>query len=173
MISKNDLMDLAGEFSLDVNVVEKDYVLGWLLAGIRNQRFLSNKWIFKGGTCLKKCYFETYRFSEDLDYTLIDESQIDANFLTMCFTDIAQWLYKVAGIEIPKETIQFYVIARSEATWQSMYSKPLSTLYCFEIFKKYMDCHVASLLAMTEFYYYRLESFFNIRFFMNVFIRHA
>jgi len=29
-------------------------------------------WAFKGGTCLKKCYFETYRFSEDLDFTLTE-----------------------------------------------------------------------------------------------------
>lgn len=109
MISNRDLITLAGEFSLDVNVVEKDYVLGWLLAAINNHHLLSSKWIFKGGTCLKKCYFETYRFSEDLDYTLIDESQIDAGFLTMCFNEIAQWLYEVAGIEIPKDTIQFKI----------------------------------------------------------------
>lgn len=30
---------------------------------------LGESWVFKGGTCLKKCYFETYRFSEDLDFT--------------------------------------------------------------------------------------------------------
>jgi predicted nucleotidyltransferase component of viral defense system len=109
MISKRELMELAGEFSLDVNVVEKDYVLGWLLAGINHHHFLTDKWIFKGGTCLKKCYFETYRFSEDLDYTLIDGSQIDEAFLIMCFNDISQWLYEVTGIEIPKETIQFKI----------------------------------------------------------------
>ncbi len=28
-------------------------------------------WVFKGGTCLKKCYIETYRFSEDLDFTVL------------------------------------------------------------------------------------------------------
>jgi predicted nucleotidyltransferase component of viral defense system len=27
--------------------------------------------VFKGGTCLKKCYIETYRFSEDLDFTVL------------------------------------------------------------------------------------------------------
>ena len=26
--------------------------------------------VFKGGTSLKKCYLETYRFSEDLDFTV-------------------------------------------------------------------------------------------------------
>ncbi|HLB42365.1 MAG TPA: nucleotidyl transferase AbiEii/AbiGii toxin family protein [Gammaproteobacteria bacterium] len=63
MIDKQEIMDFAREFSLPVNTIEKDYVLGWLLAGIANDTELFEKWIFKGGTCLKKCYFETYRFS--------------------------------------------------------------------------------------------------------------
>ena len=28
-------------------------------------------WAFKGGTCLKKCFFEPFRFSEDLDFTVV------------------------------------------------------------------------------------------------------
>ena len=35
---------------------------------------ISETWVFKGGTCLKKCFFETYRFSEDLDFTLTSMS---------------------------------------------------------------------------------------------------
>jgi predicted nucleotidyltransferase component of viral defense system len=34
----------------------------------------TESWVFKGGACLKKCYFETYRFSEDLDFSLRDEN---------------------------------------------------------------------------------------------------
>ena len=49
----------------------KDYVLGWLLWGIGADPVLGQSWIFKGGTCLKKCYIETYRFSEDLDFTVL------------------------------------------------------------------------------------------------------
>jgi Nucleotidyl transferase AbiEii toxin, Type IV TA system len=51
-------------------VVEKDHVLGWLLAGIYSRAEFTENWVFKGGTCLKKCFFETDRFSEDLDVTL-------------------------------------------------------------------------------------------------------
>ena len=65
MINRQEVIELAREFGLDPNVVEKDYVLGWLLAGIFSQDVLRSAWVFKGGTCLKKCYFETYRFSED------------------------------------------------------------------------------------------------------------
>ena len=32
---------------------------------------MRGKLAFKGGTCLKKCYFETYRFSEDLDFSAV------------------------------------------------------------------------------------------------------
>ena len=67
-----DLFDLRAEWSLDVGVIEKDYVLGWLLAGIANHPDLAATWVFKGGTCLRKCYYETYRFSEDLDFTVVE-----------------------------------------------------------------------------------------------------
>lgn len=35
----------------------KDYVLGWMLAGIYAHEELVESWIFKGRTCLKKCFF--------------------------------------------------------------------------------------------------------------------
>lgn len=34
VIPRRELDDLRGEWSLDIGVIEKDYVLGWLLAGI-------------------------------------------------------------------------------------------------------------------------------------------
>lgn len=109
MITKQEIMDLAREFSLPANTIEKDYVLSWLLAGIASHSELFNKWIFKGGTCLKKCYFETYRFSEDLDYTLIDEKQLDEIFLIDCFKQISSRIYDTTGIEIPVNSIRFEV----------------------------------------------------------------
>ncbi len=67
MIPKAQILELSSNYELLPTTVEKDYVLGWLLTAISSHAELSN-WIFKGGTCLKKCYFETYRFSEDLDF---------------------------------------------------------------------------------------------------------
>jgi predicted nucleotidyltransferase component of viral defense system len=51
--------------------------------------------------CLKKCFFETYRFSEDLDFTLTDESQLDEAFLKDVFADVGEWIYERSGLEIP------------------------------------------------------------------------
>jgi predicted nucleotidyltransferase component of viral defense system len=69
MISKLEILSVATAAQLIPTTVEKDYALSWMLYGISKHIALS-EWIFKGGTCLKKCYFETYRFSEDLDFTV-------------------------------------------------------------------------------------------------------
>lgn len=78
MIDRREILEAASSFSLLPNVVEKDYVLGWILAGINANEDLAESWVFKGGTCLKKCYFETYRFSEDLDLNIpADQLEFD------------------------------------------------------------------------------------------------
>jgi len=52
MISKDEILTVADETGLTPNVVEKDYVLGWLLAAVNANTALSSTWVFKGGTCL-------------------------------------------------------------------------------------------------------------------------
>ena len=107
MITKTEIMEFSREFSLRADIIEKDYVLGWVLAGIASQTALIDNLIFKGGTCLKKCYFETYRFSEDLDYTVIDQQYIDEKILQDNFKKVAAWVGDASGIEIPVDSIRF------------------------------------------------------------------
>lgn len=109
MIDRRELLVTAANLGLLPNVVEKDYVLGWLLAGIYNHPALADKWVFKGGTCLKKCYFETYRFSEDLDFTLTDESHLALDFLSGVFREVSAWVYEQTGIELPPDKLHFEV----------------------------------------------------------------
>lgn len=52
-------------------VLERDYCLAWFLAALAESD-LKPVLGFKGGTALKRCYFEDYRFSEDLDFTLTE-----------------------------------------------------------------------------------------------------
>jgi len=107
MIDKRDILEAASALGLLPSVVEKDYVLGWLLAGINANPELSACWVFKGGTCLKKCYFETYRFSEDLDFTLHDESQIEEGFLRRTLGEVIAWVADVSGILFPLDQLSF------------------------------------------------------------------
>lgn len=109
MIDRAEILRLANEFGLEARIVEKDYVLGWVLAGISRDPVMSETWVFKGGTCLKKCFFETYRFSEDLDFTVTDAAQLDAGFLETKFQEISDWLYETAGLELPADQRRFDV----------------------------------------------------------------
>lgn len=62
------LQEARQQHGLPWEVLERDYLLSWVLAGIQRVDDL-NTLVFKGGTALKKCFFGDYRFSEDLDFT--------------------------------------------------------------------------------------------------------
>jgi predicted nucleotidyltransferase component of viral defense system len=109
LIDKREILDLAAQTSLTPHVIEKDYVLGWMLAGIYAHDELADSWIFKGGTCLKKCFFETYRFSEDLDFTVRNEAHLDEAFLKRVFAEVGAWIYDETGIEVPAGQQEFDV----------------------------------------------------------------
>jgi predicted nucleotidyltransferase component of viral defense system len=66
----------AGGRRIPESVLERDYCISWFLAGF-SQSPVRDRLIFKGGTALKKCYFPDYRFSEDLDFTLVEELPLE------------------------------------------------------------------------------------------------
>jgi len=51
------------------DLIEKDLILHQILADLSQDKFFSPNFLFKGGTCLIKCYFGYLRFSEDIDFT--------------------------------------------------------------------------------------------------------
>lgn len=61
------------------NVLERDYCIAWFLIGI-SQRPIRSKLVFKGGTALSRCYFLNYRFSEDLDFSLLQPLSVEEIF---------------------------------------------------------------------------------------------
>jgi predicted nucleotidyltransferase component of viral defense system len=109
MIAKEEILRIAGQLGLGPQMVEKDYALGWLLAGVFGNGRIADSWVFKGGTCLKKCFFETYRFSEDLDFSLRDPSHVDEAFLREVFAEISVWVYEQCGLELPADRQDFDV----------------------------------------------------------------
>ena len=69
MISEAEIRRISAATRVDPMVVDLDYSLGWFLLGMRKTSTALGGLLFKGGTCLRKCYFHDYRFSEDLDFT--------------------------------------------------------------------------------------------------------
>ena len=100
MIPKAVIHAVAKEESLRDTTVEKDYVLGWMLHGIAAHASLS-RWVFKGGTCLKKCFFETYRFSEDLDFTVQAGDSLSKNAIEGALKEVCDWVAAESGIQFP------------------------------------------------------------------------
>ncbi len=78
--------------------IEKDYVLSWILQGIAHHPELLGSLAFKGGTVLKKVYFDDYRFSEDLDFTLVNASSAE-NLLTW-FQEVFAYVLEEANIPL-------------------------------------------------------------------------
>ena len=63
------LQEARKQLGIPWEVLERDYLLSRVLAGIGQVDSLRETLVFKGGTALKKCYFGDYRFSEDLDFS--------------------------------------------------------------------------------------------------------
>jgi len=69
MITTAELHRVAEEDGLRFDQAEKDYVILWLLSGLAQSGLVKHGWVFKGGTCLRHCYYKGYRFSEDIDFS--------------------------------------------------------------------------------------------------------
>ncbi len=67
------LADVAKAAAAPHELVLTDYGLSYVLAGVYAEPGLKARLAFKGGTALRKCYFRGYRFSQDLDFTLLEE----------------------------------------------------------------------------------------------------
>jgi len=69
MITTAELHRVAEQKSLRFDQAEKDYVILWVLSGLARSGLTRHGWTFKGGTCFRHCYYEGYRFSEDIDFS--------------------------------------------------------------------------------------------------------
>lgn len=79
LISGDQIRRISREQGLTAGVVEKDYALTWLLKGLySNDSKLKKSFVLKGGTAIRKVYFpETWRFSDDLDFTVVGDKDQD------------------------------------------------------------------------------------------------
>jgi len=94
MIRPKEIQQNANAVGVRDQQIEKDYILSWILFGIAKHEELSKAVVFKGGTVLKKVYFKEYRFSEDLDFTLLN-SDTSPNKARASSQQIFEWFKEV------------------------------------------------------------------------------
>lgn len=101
MIKPGEIQKKANQVGVRDQQIEKDYILSWILWGIANHEQLAKILVFKGGTVLKKVYFEDYRFSEDLDFTLLG-NEISNEQIFDWFNEIFNLIKEEANIPLKK-----------------------------------------------------------------------
>jgi len=87
MLDLHTIKEISGRKNVSEIIIEKDYILDWLLWGIPQIPDLRNNFIFKGATSIHKMYFADWRFSEDLDFTTlvnINEKEINKIIPSYC-----------------------------------------------------------------------------------------
>jgi predicted nucleotidyltransferase component of viral defense system len=97
MIVLKELSEKSKLWGVPVETVDKDWVIGHFLNESYSSMFFQDNLVFKGGTCLRKLYFNDYRFSEDLDFTASEEIVIEK--LTQVMQSVINLIYNNVGIK--------------------------------------------------------------------------
>jgi len=116
MIKPGEIQQKAQKAGVRDQQIEKDYVLSWILQGIAKHENISRELVFKGGTALKKFYFKGYRFSEDLDFTLLSNRPSNDQIVAW-FGDVFEYVKEESNIPLKlidsskhhDESINFYI----------------------------------------------------------------
>jgi predicted nucleotidyltransferase component of viral defense system len=124
MIRQAEISKFAYQLGLGEKTIEKDYVLTWLLGAIANSS-LRSILAFKGGTAIKKMYMPKYRFSEDLDFTLIDKNLTSSDVINL-IKSLMPWLDREVNIQIA--LANFLEHTTGNVTLYLNYSGPLQSL---------------------------------------------
>ena len=97
MITTAELHRTAQKEGLRFDQAEKDYVILWLLSGLAHSGVKDHGWMFKGGTCLRHCYYEGYRFSEDIDFSCRPGGKNLEDSLSL-LEKASRWIFNESGV---------------------------------------------------------------------------
>lgn len=106
MIRSSEISKLAHRLGLGDKTIEKDYLLTWVLCALSASP-LREQLAFKGGTAIKKVYIPDYRFSEDLDFTLLDASLAN-DALQAAVEALFPWLKKEVNLTLAIRRVEVH-----------------------------------------------------------------
>jgi predicted nucleotidyltransferase component of viral defense system len=148
MITRKELIQKAKLIGIPPSTVDKDYVLGHFLNALFSYEWAQSNLVFKGGTCLKKCYFENYRYSEDIDITLRDSRIV---FPKNWLKNVCKKVDEISGIALN--------ILKEETVFHNNKEVGLDIEICYwgsdhnpneaPIFRK--ECHTKIILEIRHF----------------------
>lgn len=98
MIRKSEIKEKARKHGVPLSTIQRDYAQDILLDSLFS---VCTDMAFKGGTCIKKMYIENYRFSDDLDFTLL--SDIDVKTLDEIIHDTVDLAKEKTMVEFSRD----------------------------------------------------------------------
>ena len=78
-------------------LLEKDMLLHLLLKELAADERFRTHYVFKGGTCLIKCYLGYYRFSEDLDFSYTRQKEFEGKSEKQISRQLSREIDALAG----------------------------------------------------------------------------
>jgi uncharacterized protein len=99
VITTAEIHRLAEKEGLRFDQAEKDYLIVWVLSALSKREEVLTNWAFKGGTCLRHCYYPGYRFSEDIDFSCKPSSSNISKAQTL-LGEAAQEVENESGIRL-------------------------------------------------------------------------
>ncbi len=101
MIDRTEIEQEANHLGISTTNVQRDYIFGWILAGIYGQSDLGPHLVLKGGNCFRKAYAPLGRFSNDLDFAA--QLRVDYNRMREQLTGVCEYVQAATGVDFQLE----------------------------------------------------------------------
>lgn len=88
MISREEIDTASDMLGVNVSNVQRDYIFGWLLAGLYGDSPFADQLVLKGGNAFRKGYFPATRYSDDLDFAA--PGRVDAGQLLEALNEVCR-----------------------------------------------------------------------------------
>lgn len=101
MIDRDEIVNKSEELGVHASNVQRDYVFGWVLAGIFSVSDLRNHLVLKGGNCFRKAYFDAARYSPDLDFATTQS--LTQDYIALELNRVCDFIEENSGVQFVKE----------------------------------------------------------------------
>ncbi|MBR1604573.1 MAG: nucleotidyl transferase AbiEii/AbiGii toxin family protein [Alphaproteobacteria bacterium] len=105
-ISNDVIQEIAGELGVNPAFIEKDWYVVRLIEALSNKEFKGYKPVFAGGTSLSKGYSLIERFSEDLDFKIVNARSLNRDQRRNIRQEFVDCIKQIEDFQVTDENIK-------------------------------------------------------------------
>ena len=105
-ISNEVIQEIAGELGVNPAFIEKDWYVVKLIQALSNKEFKGYKPVFAGGTSLSKGYSLIERFSEDLDFKIVNARSLNRDQRRNIRQEFIDCIKQIEDFQVTDENIK-------------------------------------------------------------------